>query len=248
MSPEETRAVLRRAAELDALLQTAPDDHLDEDVVRQAAAEVGLSADNVERAVAELRSGRLVQAADLPTGRRAGLDAVVVLTHPTARTEAVEHWLSSQWFELRRRRGATSDWEPRGGLAAKARRATDLQKTLRLQDVRTLRVEPQGEGVRVTADLGDLRNGLIGGMVLVPAGVVGGLTAVLLGIGPETVLAAPAAIAAGGVGWAGARRTLTARRQQVQNTLQLMLDDPPAVRVRPGIAEISQLFRRRDRH
>ncbi len=243
LSPEEAAAVLRRASELDAQRQIPAEDHLDEDVVRQAAADVGLSEAAVERAVTELRRGHLTPAPDLPPGRRAGLDAHVVVSHPSTQATALEPWLGSQWFEVRRRRGATVDWEPRTGLAAKARRAADVQKKLRLSDVRTLRVEPDGDGVRLTADLGDLRNGLLGGMVALPAVVVAGV--VLLPGGPEALLAAPAALAAGGLGWTGARHSLVSRRQRVRDVLELVLDAPPAYRLRPTFADLSERFRRR---
>lgn len=242
LSPDEAAAVLRRAAELDTVA-LEHEDHLDEDVLRQAAAEVGLSPSAVERAVVELRSGHLTPVPELP-GRRAGLDALVVAIHPTAQAAGVERWLGTQWFQVRRRRGATSDWEPRTGLAAKARRAADVHKRLRLHDVRTLRVEPLLDGVRVTADLGDLRNGLLGGVVALPAVLVAGV--VLLPGGPEALFAAPAALAAGGIGWAGARRTLAARRERVQDTLQLVLAEPPTrERPRPSFTDLSHRFRGR---
>lgn len=245
LTPDDAAAVLRRAAELDTpALEQA--DALDEQVVRDAAREVGLSESAVEQAVAEWRAGVLEPLPPLPADRRVGLLATVAvearLAVPPERAEGlVAAWLASQWFERRRTRGRESEWAPRAGLVARARRAADLGHRLRLKHVDRLRVgiAPAADGsrVRLVADLGDTRRGLLAAMVAVPA-VVGGVAtgAVVDGL-PEVLFALPTAAGAGGLGWLGAHRVLDTRRRAVADELEAgldrLLDAPSAKKALP---------------
>lgn len=234
LTPEDAAAVLRRAAELDtpALEQH---DALDETVVRAAAREVGLSDAAVERAVTEWRAGVLAPLPALPEQRRLGLTGQVAVEatlpmSPAVAQDRLEAWLRGQLFERRRTRGPESDWTPRRGVLARARRAADLDHRLRLRPVDRLRlcVAPAATGarVRLVADLDDTRSGLLAGLVAAPALLTA--LGVATGVGPlpaETLLALPAAVGVGGLGWTAARSVLATRRLDVAEELERVLDD-----------------------
>ena len=242
LSPEDAAAVLRRAAELDTPALEAADG-FDEQVVREAAREVGLSERAVEQAVTEWRSGLLAPLPSLSPARRAGLpgSAAVELRVALSPEDAVprlEAWLRGQWFERCRGNGFQTEWRPRRGALASARRATDLDRRLRLSGVGRLRVavgpaDGGGARVRVVADLGDTRTGLLAGLVATPAALTaGGVGVALLG-SPEMLLALPAAAGAGGMGWLGSRAVLRRRCAAVDEELTAALEslaDLPARR------------------
>lgn len=233
--------MLRRAAELDTPSLEQPD-ALDETVVREAAREVGLSEAAVEQAVAEWRAGVLAPLPALAVDRRVGLPGWVaaegqVALSPGAAAAALEQWLRGQWFERRRVRGAESDWAPRRGVLASARRAADLDHRLRLTGADRLRVcvapARSGARVRLVADLSHTRTGLLAGFVAAPAVLAaGGTAAVLMGAGaPEVLLALPAAGGVGGLGWVGARSVLLRRhvalREELERVIDGLADEPP---------------------
>lgn len=245
LSPEDAAAVLRRAAELD----TTPldqQDELDESVVRAAAREVGLSDPAVDRAVVEWRAGALEPLPELLPDRRLGLLATTAVERlvPVPVDEVgprLEAWLYAQWFERRRVHGSESEWAPRPGVLASARRMADVQRRLRLSPVRRLRlcVAPAARGsrVRLIADLGEHRNGLVAGWVATPALVVGLGVAVVTGLPgdalPEVLLAGPAAAAVGSAGWLRARRAMDVTRAEVDEELERTLDDLVSPTARP---------------
>ena len=249
LTPEDAATVLRRAAELDTPSLTEHD-ALDEQVVREAAREVGLSEAAVDRAVQEWRAGVLEPLPELSPDVRVGLLATVAvesrtLLSPDAAADRMQAWLRGQWFERRRVRGNESMWAPRAGLLAGARRAVDVQGSLRLSGVGRVRlcVAPAARGsrVRVVADLGDLRQGLLAGMVLAPTVVVGGTLGAALGfdggIASDVLLALPAALAAGGLGWGGASRVLRRRRAELAEDLERVLDELATVVPRRRLPE-----------
>lgn len=249
LTPDDAAAVLRRAAELDTTPLSAHD-ALDEQVVRDAAREVGLSEAAVDRAVAEWRSGVLEPLPELSPDVRAGLLATVaaesrVLLPPDVAAERMQAWLRGQWFERRRVRGNESEWAPRPGLLAGARRAVDVQKRLRLSGVGRVRlcVAPaaQGSRVRLVADLGDARSGMLAGLVAAPAVLAGGVIGTALGMdggaGLEVLLALPGAAGAGGLGWLGARRVLASRRAALAEDLERVLDELATVPLKRSLPE-----------
>ena len=233
LTPEEAAAVVRRAAELDTP-SLAEHDGLDESVVRAAALEVGLSERAVEQAVGEWRAGVLVPLPALPADRRAGLPRwVAVETRMDLPVEVVDQrlqdWLRGQWFERLRTRGAESEWSPRSGLVASARRAVDVDRRLRLSGVGRVRmcVAPAAAGtrVRLVADLGDMGAGLLVALVAAPAVVFAAVVPVGLAVvGPDALLALPAGAAVSGLGWLGARSALDRRRIVVLTELERALD------------------------
>lgn len=249
LTPDDAAAVLRRAAELDTP-SLEEFDVLDEQVVREAAREVGLSESAVEQAVTEWRSGVLAPLPALPPDRRAGLPGTLavqgqVALSPQVAEERLAAWLRGQWFERRRTRGAESEWAPRRGVLASARRAADLDRRLVLSGVGRLRVcvapAASGARVRLVADLGDTRRGLLTGLVAAPAVLVGGGVGVALGLsggaGLEVAAALPAALGAGGLGWVGAQRVLRSRLRELEEELERVLETLPAGSVRKGLPE-----------
>jgi len=248
LSPDDAALVLRRAAELD---MPTPESHdaLEEQVVRDAAREVGLSDAAVEQAVQEWRAGVLAPLPELSADRRLGLLATVVvetrvLLPPEAARERLDAWLQGQWFERRRTRGQETEWAPRSGLVASTRRSLDVQHRLRLSGVGRVHacVAPAAAGsrVRVAADLGSTRAQLLAGMVAGPAVAVGTGIAVVTGAGdalPEVLLALPAALGAGGLGWLGASQVLTARRARVEEELERVLDELATAPPRRGLQD-----------
>lgn len=232
LTPDDAAAVLRRAAELDTP-SLEQHDALDEHVVRDAAREVGLSGAAVDQAVAEWRAGVLAPLPPLGPDRWAGLPGSVTVEGrvplpPDQAQAALDIWLHGQWFERARRRGPETEWTPRRGLLAKARKAADLDGRLRLGAVGRVRlcVAPASSGsrVRVVADLGDTRAGLLTGMVAAPALLVGAGVVVIAGGGADVLLAVPAALGTGGAGWLGARSTLASRRTALTDELERVLD------------------------
>lgn len=260
LTPDDAAAVLRRAVQLDTPT-LAEHDALDEQVVRAAARDVGLSEASVEQAVAEWRAGVLAPLPALAADTWAGLPGWVAVERavPLSATDAavrLEAWLRGQWFERRRTYGTESVWAPRGGILASARRAADLDGRLRLSGVGRLRVctapaEPAGmrpapaepgARVRLVADLGDARTGLLAGLVAAPAllTAVGVATALVVPAGgamPEVLLALPAALGAGGLGWCGARTVLDRRRAALSEELERVLDELVSVRPRRPLQE-----------
>ncbi len=253
--------MLQRAAELDT---PALEDHdrLEEQVVRDAAREVGLSEAAVGQAVAEWRAGALAPLPPLTPAVRLGLPGTVVVERtvplPPGHTGALlEQWLREQWFERRRARGAESEWAPRTGVLAGARRAaTGLAGRRRLDGVGRLQlcVAPAALApsaatastaatatrVRLVADLGGVRRGLITGLVATPGVLVGSAVAVAIAAPagaalPEVLLAVPAAAGAGGLGWLGARTALDSRRTALAEELEGLLDVLGSPRDRPPL-------------
>ena len=248
LSQDDAALVLRRAAELDTAALQAHD-VLEEQVVRDAAREVGLSDAAVEQAVQEWRAGVLAPLPELSADRRLGLLATVavetrVLLPPEVARERLDAWLQGQWFERRRTRGQETEWAPRSGLVASTRRTVDLQHRLRLSGVGRVRacVAPAAAGsrVRVVADLGSTRAQLLAGMVAGPAVAVGAGVGVAVGAGeslPELLLALPAALGAGGLGWLGASSVLGSRREHVEEELERVLDELVTAAPRKGLQE-----------
>src|SRR5918994_1532723 len=124
LTSEEVARVLHRAAEIDAAADGLDGaDHYDAAAIEQAAEEVGLSPASVRQAVAELRVGALP-----PDVTKRGRNATaggsrfvaqqrLVARSPEVVPPAVDRFLPSQMFELRRRRGPR-----RGGDAAHGHR------------------------------------------------------------------------------------------------------------------------------
>jgi hypothetical protein len=140
LGAEETRAVLRRAAELDrehaspSFSVPAEEPRLDAADLERIAAESGLSPESLRRAIAELRGGVLERGEDphpFETRPRTG-QAVAEQTfaEPVA---AIEQRLSAvleeNGLEPVRRGPHATRWEPAPGLGHTLRRALDWRGT-----------------------------------------------------------------------------------------------------------------------
>jgi hypothetical protein len=141
----EVGLVLRRAAELDACVETAAGiDGFDPAVVEEAAREVGLSAAAVRQALAELHMGALddqgLRSVSLggPTVVR---ESRVVSDAPDEVHDTIARFLRRQTFQLRRRQGQRAVYRPRRDLVAKLRRVVDVAGTLQLQGVSAVVVD-----------------------------------------------------------------------------------------------------------
>lgn len=231
--------IIRRASELDAPDVARPDPgQLDRASVEAAAAEVGLSPAAVRRAMAEHDAGALAvsDGGGLLGADRAVVSRTVSLPPHVARPQ-IDQWLRSQTFEVHRRDGDGVVWQRRDDFVAKVRRKVDLTKKVRLADVdqvatSVVPVDGGGSLVRLVADLGNTRRGLLTGVVAVPAasGPVLGVAATVLMSDPVFLaIGIPAGAALGGLGIVGGRRTLRTVRDEAARTMALFLDDLAAL-------------------
>jgi hypothetical protein len=238
LTSDEVALVLRRAADIEALADAAggPDgpDGYDPRAVEEAAREVGLSPAAVRQAVAELRVGALPAATD---GRRAKSLASRTVTHqrlvatsPDAAHAAIDRFLRTQMFELRRRAGDRAVFRPRSDLVASLRRGLDFGGAIKLDGLRTVMVvvTPADDRtlVRVEAELTSSRAMAVAGgaaagtAVTVTTGLVGAFLQE-----PGLVVAAlPAGAVVGGSGIRLAEGHWRKRRDDVAEVLAALLD------------------------
>ena len=215
LSPDEVARVLRRASELAANAETESDPAhgLPASAVVAAAAEVGISADAVHRAIALERLGAV------PTGARGdslvGPRTVVVerrLAMPVAEVMArLDEWLV-RGHHLRREQWASRDaeWGRRDGLvAAGSRAARSALGEGRLGEIRAIRASAREDGagtmLRIQLDRSATRSGYAGGGAAVAAAGTATGAVLAVAVFPAFVLIAPAAVA-GGAGIARAGR------------------------------------------
>lgn len=163
LSSDEVALVLRRAAELDASVETAQGvGGVEPSVVEEAAREVGLSRGAVRQALAELRIGTLDERRG-PTrvaGSRVILESRLVPAAPERVHEQIGRSLRKQTFQLRRRQGDWAVYRPRRDLVARLRRGVDLVGSVGIRGISAVVVEaaavdwtrppPRGGGGRAT--------------------------------------------------------------------------------------------------
>jgi hypothetical protein len=232
LGPDEVALVLRRAAELDLASGQPADEGLPVEVLEAAASEVGLPADAVRQAVAELRAGLLTEApATLPRGTL--VEAGVVPYEPDQAIAMVGRWLETQSFARHRVRDGAHTWRPRDDLFAKLHRSLDWMAPVRLKDVHEVTVRAvavtEGTLVRIEATLDP-------GVVAAPGigagvgGVVGSTTGILAGFGASAQTAAiiatgatMAGLGAGGGWWLGVRHRRS-RTDRVADELSAHID------------------------
>jgi hypothetical protein len=224
LSADEVAAILRRAAELEDEREAANGqipDKIELAAVEQAAGEVGISADAVRRAYAELQVGGIPPEPTNPSrwapSELFGNDLVaeqrvVRLTIDQAR-DRIGRLLRGQTFELRRSSENASLWRRRNDMSASMRRSFDFSKKIKLTSARAITVNltevTDRDGrpatlVRLVADIGQIRTGTTVATVGAPTGVaaVAGGVGALVGE-PTVVFAAIASwlpITAGAVG------------------------------------------------
>ena len=236
LTPDEVALVLHRAAELQAVGDTADGEGLlDADDVTILGRELGLRDDVVQAAMAERQAPALPDPAPPLLGLRASVavERDVRLTSEQAQS-AVGRWLEQQWFDAHRRRPGHVRWQARTGVAADLRRSLDLRGTLRLKGVCTVDVRTtptradDATRLRIDVAVTGTRAELVGGLVVAPAGVVaaGAVLAAVLA-SPVALVALPGAAALGGAGWLGARTALSRRGRVLCDDVDAFLDGLP---------------------
>jgi hypothetical protein len=217
LNSDEVAAILRRAAELedelDAARGLAPD-RIDMAAVEQAAGEVGISAEAVRQAYAELQVGGIPpEPADRnrPSARptevmgpaRVAEQRVIGLPLDVVR-DRIGRLLRQQTFELRRSTATSSLWRRREDFSASMKRGFDFSKRIKLTDARAVRVNltevTDRDGrpatlVRAEADIGQIRTASTVASVAVPTGLMAGVA----GIG--TIAGEPVALVVAAAGW-----------------------------------------------
>jgi hypothetical protein len=191
LTPQKVQLVLRRAAELD---QRAPaDEALSPAEVAELADDVGLSPAAVQQALAEVRSGALVEPRQPGALERVLGDRTIVVERTVRGNAAdvqrrVERALRGQMLRKQRDFGARSTWEHAPGWLPALRRAIDWQSTLALGEARTIDVSVVDAGeasaagdrrstVRFEVDVGALQRRVAAGAAL---GTVAGIAAALV--------------------------------------------------------------------
>ena len=235
LTSDEVALVLRRAAEIEAADErTARGEGYEPAAVEDAAREVGLSPAAVRQAVAELRVGALP--AEVPRGRARTLSSRLVAhqrlvgSAPETVHAAVDRFLRTQMFELRRRAGDRSLYRQRSDLVASLRRGLDFAGAIKLEGLRTIDVvvTPADDRtlVRVEAELTSSRaNAVAGGAaagtaVTLTTGLAGALMAE-----PGLVIASlPAGAVVGASGIRVAEARWRKRRDDVAEVLASLLD------------------------
>jgi hypothetical protein len=237
LSQDDLALVVKRAAELHNAEGQAPETSLDEDTAKEVLREAGLSEEAAEQALSEWRRGRLSHSLELPNpvpGSTLEPTAAVARRLPVAAERVCDLFdgaLRRQYFTRGRRSGLGGDWVPKQGLWADLRRGLDFNGTLLLKDINRIRLEvqtdsPEHSRVTVTADVSSYRNFLVGGLVGVPA-----LVAVGLGLGGIAegslelgLIGTPLAGLVAGGGYRGSVHLLEARRENIREKLDLVLD------------------------
>ena len=233
LDPETAREVIRRAVELDAGSLDDPSG-IDRGALAAAADEVGISPAAVRRALAEHDAGALVRPADRNIlGPSRALAVRVVPLSPAVATSRIERFLKAQLLQVHDRRGDEVVWARRQDLTAKVRRKVDLRKRLQLSGVDAVAVsvadaDDDHSLVRLEADLGHTRRGLLTGVALAPtvaAPVLGGVAALVVHDPLLFLGGFPVGAALGGAGLYAGRRTLAHERAEAGRVLELFLDD-----------------------
>ncbi len=217
LSQQQLATVLRRAAELERKRRdeaTGGEGGLSEQELAELVKEVGLPQEDVNRALAELRTGVLPADAEPPSlaDRLVGPPELIcerVVRGELATIERrVADFLRGQLLEVRRDFGDRIQWGTAPGLLAKARRVLDFSGRVSLPPqatVESLVASVPGESgkviVRLVLRTGELRAAGVRGVGMAAlAGVGLALTgvAVLHGAGELVMIGGGAATAVGG--------------------------------------------------
>lgn len=234
--------MLRRAAELDDGLAGPVAEPLPVAAVEAVAADVGLPAEAVRQAVAELRAGLLTGEAPTAADRQAVVEAAVVPADPAAALDLVGRWLAAQTFHRHRGRDGVEVWRVREDWVAAMQRRFDWAASVRLKDVRQVVVRAidveGGTLVRLEATLSGA-TAAAPGLGAGAGGVVGSGAGILAGAalagGPVVAVVGAAAAGVSAIGgWrigAGIRRSRAAR---IADELAAELDRVAAGDIEPG--------------
>jgi hypothetical protein len=241
LSQQQLSNVLRRAAELERKRRdeaTGGEGGLSEQELAELVKEVGLPQEDVNRALAELRTG-VLQAddktaptlADRLVGREEVLCERVVRGDLATIERRVAEFLRSQLLEVRRDFGDRVVWGTSPGLLARARRALDFQGRISLPpraQVESLVASVPGESgkviVRLVLRAGELRRRKLqelGTMAVAGAGIAA--AGIAVASGTTEILAIGGGVVAASAGWwsarAGYQRTLVGASEALERFL-----------------------------
>lgn len=234
-SRRQVELILRRTAELERARSDAPDEITAADLER-VAAELGMSQQALGQAIAEARAGLLA-----PPGEAGAIDKLFGSAEIEVRRHipgdlaavqaAVERFFEEQGFQVRRRRGDLTVWEPASDVWSRLRRAfrAGPYRVPRSVVVEVQLAEIPGGAhpvlVRLRVDARELRGSRVTGAaaaLVAGAGMaVGG--AILLPMPVELALWAGGA-AAGAAGTLGGRASYRAARARLETALERFLD------------------------
>ena len=236
LTTDEAALVFRRAAELDESSRSGPPrgTGLTAADVEQVAREVGLSPQNVRRALAELKAGTLTR--PVPVRRGAlGPPAVVVtrmISLPSGTVDAaVDRFLRKQLFHVARHLGDRKLWTPRQGVGPSMARALDFSHRLVLtqasQITTVVAAEPGDEAVcvNIEAHLTNVRRGfraLAASGAVLGVGAAAGLVAATGD--PTALVAVPAGAGLAGGTYAAARAGYRSAAGRLEAALERFLD------------------------
>jgi hypothetical protein len=242
LSQQQLSNVLRRAAQLERKRRdeaTGGEGGLTEAELAELVKEVGLPQEDVNRALAELRTG-VLQAEDAtpPTladrlvGREEVLCERVVRGELATIERRVAEFMRSQLLEVRRDHGDRMLWGPSPGLLARARRALDFQGRVSLPpraQVESLVAQVPGESgkviVRLVLRAGELRRrklGELGTFALAGAGIA--TAGIAAASGTTELLAIGGGAVAAGAGWWSARAGYQKTLHGASEALERFLD------------------------
>lgn len=145
LTSDEVALVLRRAAELDASVESRQGvGGVEPAAVEEAAREVGLSRGAVRQALAELRIGSLDErgrGSMRLAGPRVIVESRRVAVAPEQVHEQIGLLLRKQTFQLRRRQGDWALYRPREDVVAKLRRGMDVGGTVQFRGISAVVVQ-----------------------------------------------------------------------------------------------------------
>jgi hypothetical protein len=215
LSQKQLALVLRRAAELERRRKSeSHDEHgLTERELGELVQEAGLSREDVDHALAELRAGGLATVepkaslADKLVGPTEAVSERVLRGDAATIERRVADFFKSQLFEIRRDFGDRVQWGAAQGLEARVRRALDFKGRVTLPAdavVESIVTPVEGEGgkviVRLTLKAEEIRRQDLRVML---AAALGGATVAAVGVAaaagmPELLTVGAGAMMAGG--------------------------------------------------
>ena len=228
LSADEVARVMRRASELVGEAGADGADGLPASAVVAAAAEVGIPAAAVHRAIALERLGPTPPAR--PGDRLVGPREVVVETRlamPVAEAMArLDQWLT-EGHHLRREAwsGRDGEWARRSGLVAAGSRATrSALGEGQLGEIRSIRASAREDGdgtvLRLGLDRSNVRTAFVGGGTAIAAAGTATGAALAITVFPAFALIAPAAV----LGGAGVARAGRSQSDRIEREARRLLD------------------------
>lgn len=237
LSPAQAEAVLRRAAELNAveLRGGGRSQGVSPEALIEAADRAGIPEERVRRALSERASGRAAEPRTLPRRlygySRIKIERQLGIPAWLAR-ERLEHLLrAEQGLKLRRSADSGSLWDPGDALGV-VRRALDFSGDRPLLKARCIELlvdeRAGGCGVEMIADLYEQRGeylslaGILGATLSLPAAIAGVYE-------PLYLLALPPALAVPGLGFKLAYGSVREETRSVLEGLIEAVEEPPDV-------------------